>query len=252
VKATVRRPAARHGAHGWWALALALLLVGTGSLFLGLRGHDHPLASPASTPTTSVPKTHRPPSTSAGSTTTTTTPLPAKVPQLFASRSTPIQLRVPAIALDVSLSTLGLNLNGTVEVPTDIEQPGWYRFGPSPGQDGSAVILGHVDSYQGPAVFFKLRSLVAGDLVDVTLADGVSAQFKVTDVVQYLKTTFPDQLVYAGHGQSTLQLVTCGGTFDSQTGHYLSNIVVYTSLVTLIPPVSPTAVPMAVPPAVSP
>jgi Sortase domain len=243
VKATVRRLAGRHGARGWWALALALLLVGTGSLFLGLQGHDHPLAGPASTPTTtSLPKTHRPQSTSTGSTTTTTTTVPATVPQLFALRSTPVQLRVPAIALDVSLSTLGLNLNGTVSVPTDIQQPGWYRLGPSPGQDGSAVILGHVDSYQGPAVFFKLRSLVAGDLVDVTLADGVAAQFKVTDVVQYLKTSFPDQLVYAGHGQSTLQLVTCGGTFDAKTGHYLSNVVVYSSLVTLTPPVTPPAV----------
>ena len=248
MKATVRGRAGRHGAHGWWALALALLLVGTGSLFLGLRGHEHPLAGPASTPRTSFPGSHRPPSTSAGSTTTTSK---AKVPQPFALRSTPVELRVPAIALDVSLSTLGLNLNGTVQVPTDIHQPGWYRLGPSPGQDGSAVILGHVDSYQGPAVFFKLRSLVTGDLVEVTLADGVSAQFKVTDVVQYLKTSFPDQLVYSGHGQSTLQLVTCGGTFDAQTGHYLSNIVVYTSLVALTPPVAATAAPVALPPEVS-
>jgi hypothetical protein len=85
-------------------------------------------------------------------------------------------------------------------------------------------------------VFFKLRTLVAGDLVEVTLGDGVSAQFKVTQVVQYSKTSFPDQQVYAGQGQSTLQLVTCGGAFDAHTGHYLSNIVVYTSLVTLTPP----------------
>ena len=163
----------------------------------------------------------------------------------FALRSTPVNLRVPAIALDVSLSTLGLNLNGTVQVPTDIQQPGWYRLGPSPGQDGSAVILGHVDSYQGPATFFKLRTLLAGDLVYVTLADGVSAQFKVTSVVQYLKTGFPDQLVYGGHGSSSLQLVTCGGTFDTQTGHYLSNVVVYTSLVALNPPALANAVPVA-------
>jgi sortase (surface protein transpeptidase) len=225
---------------------LALLLVGTGCLFLGLRGHEHPLAGPVSTPATSQPRTHRPtPATSPATSTTTTSP--AKVQQ-FALRSTPVALRVPAIALDVSLSTLGLNLNGTVQVPTDIQQPGWYRLGPSPGQDGSAVILGHVDSYQGPAVFYKLRSLVAGDLVDVSLADGVSAQFKVTNVAQYLKSSFPDQLVYAGHGQSTLQLVTCGGAFDSQTGHYLSNIVVYTTLVTLTPPAAATA---AVLPAVS-
>jgi hypothetical protein len=242
VKSSVRGVARRYG---WWAVALVLLLVGTGALLLGLRGQEHPLAGPASAPTTTSP----PPSTSAGSTTTTA---PAKVLQQFAVRSTPVQLRVPAIGLDVSLSTLGLNLNGTVQVPTDIQQPGWYRLGPSPGQDGSAVILGHVDSYQGPAVFFKLRSLVAGDLVDVSLADGVSAQFKVTSVAQYLKTDFPDQLVYAGQGQSALQLVTCGGTFDAQTGHYLSNIVVYTSLVSLTPPVAATAPPTAVLPELGP
>ena len=245
MNSTVHGLPGGHRAYGWWALALALLLVGAGSLFLGLRGHEHPLAGPASTPKMTLPKTDRPTSTSAGSTTTTS---PSKVLPQFALRSTPVQLQVPAIALDVSLSTLGLNLNGTVQVPTDIQQPGWYRLGPTPGQDGSAVILGHVDSYRGPAVFFKLRSLVAGDLVDVTLADGVSAQFKVTSVAQYTKTSFPDQLVYGGHGQSTLQLVTCGGTFDSRTGHYLSNMVVYTSLVTLTPPVAATAVPTAVMP----
>jgi LPXTG-site transpeptidase (sortase) family protein len=152
-----------------------------------------------------------------------------------AVRSTPVELRIPALDLSVSLSTLGLNPDGTVQVPTDVQQPGWYRFGPSPGQEGSAVILGHVDSHTGPAVFFNLRSLVTGDSVDVTLADGVTAQFKVTSVAMYLKSNFPDQMVYGPHGYDALQLVTCGGTFDTQTGHYLSNTVVYTSLVGLTP-----------------
>jgi hypothetical protein len=150
-------------------------------------------------------------------------------------RSTPIQLLIPAIALNVSLSTLGLNPNGTVEVPTDIQQPGWYGLGPSPGQDGSAVILGHVDSHNGPAVFFKLRSLSTGDLVDVSLADGATAEFKVTSVATYLKSAFPDQQVYGSHGYGALQLVTCSGVFDSRTGHYLSNIVVSTSLFATTP-----------------
>jgi hypothetical protein len=161
---------------------------------------------------------------------------PAKVAILATARSTPVQLTIPAISLTVSLSTLGLNADGTVQVPTDIQQPGWYGLGPSPGEIGSAVILGHVDSYEGPAVFFKLRSLVAGDIVDTSLADGVTAQFKVTSVAMYLKTNFPDQAVYTSHGYSALQLVTCGGAFDAQTGHYLSNIVAYTSLVALISP----------------
>ena len=115
-----------------------------------------------------------------------------------------------------------------------IQQPGWYQLGPSPGQIGSAVILGHVDSSDGPAVFFKLRSLVAGDIVNVTLADGIAARFKVTSVATYLKSDFPDEAVYTSHGYSALQLVTCGGVFDTQTGHYLSNVVVFTSLVGLV------------------
>ena len=121
-----------------------------------------------------------------------------------------------------------------MQVPTVIQQPGWYQLGPSPGQIGSAVILGHVDSSDGPAVFFKLRSLVAGDIVNVTLADGIAARFKVTSVATYLKSDFPDEAVYTSHGYSALQLVTCGGVFDTQTGHYLSNVVVFTSLVGLV------------------
>jgi len=156
-------------------------------------------------------------------------------------RSTPVELSIPAIGLSVSLSTLGLNSDGTVQVPTDIRQPGWYRLGPTPGQLGSAVILGHVDSYQGPAVFFQLRKLVAGDQVDVGLADGVTTVFQVTSVAVYSKQAFPDQQVYGSHGYSALQLITCGGVFDSQTGHYLSNIVVYSSLVDVISAPTSTA-----------
>jgi hypothetical protein len=148
----------------------------------------------------------------------------------------PVELTVPALSLSVSLSTLGLNPDGTVQVPTDVQQPGWFRLGPTPGQIGSAVILGHVDSSAGPGVFFKLQSLVAGDSVDVGLADGVTAEFKVTSVATYLKADFPDSAVYSSNGTSALQLVTCGGAFDSATGHYLSNIVVYTSLAALVSP----------------
>jgi sortase (surface protein transpeptidase) len=155
-------------------------------------------------------------------------------------RSTPLQLHIPAIGLSDPLAILGVNANGTVQVPSDIQQPGWYQFGPSPGEEGSAVILGHVDSYQGPAVFYKLGTLVAGDLIGVTLADGGTAQFKVTSVAMYLKTQFPAQLVYTSQGGSSLNLVTCGGVFDSHTGHYLSNVVVYSSLVSTTPGTAPT------------
>jgi Sortase domain len=151
--------------------------------------------------------------------------------RLALARSTPLTLRIPAIGVSVSVSKLGLNPDGTVEVPTNFQQPGWFRLGPTPGQTGSAVILGHVDSYQGPAVFFRLGDLRKGDRVSVTLANGTVARFVVSSVAMYPKTTFPAKRVYGSHDLSALQLVTCGGVFDRRTGHYLSNIVVYTSLV---------------------
>ena len=140
-----------------------------------------------------------------------------------------------AIGVAVSVSALGLNPDGTVQVPTNYQEPGWFRLGPSPGQVGSAVILGHVDSYQGPAVFFRLRSLRPGDRIEVSLADGVIAHFMVTTVATYPKEQFPARQVYASHGYSALQLVTCGGKFDTHTHSYLSNVVAYTSLVATTP-----------------
>ncbi len=147
------------------------------------------------------------------------------------ARSAPVELRIPAIGVAVPVSSLGLNPDSTVQVPTDFQVPGWFRLGPSPGQPGSAVILGHVDSRKGPAVFFRLRSLRPGDRVEVMLADGVVAHFVVRTVATYKKTDFPARRVYGSQGYSALQLVTCGGTFDNRTHHYLSNVVVYTSLV---------------------
>lgn len=147
------------------------------------------------------------------------------------ARSMPTHLTIPALGLSVPLLSLGLNVDGTVSVPTDIYEPGWYKLGATPGQLGTAVILGHVDSYRGPAVFFKLRDLVVGDRVNVRLADGVTARFRVIGTATYLKASFPSQLVYGARSYGALQLVTCGGAFDNGTGHYLSNVVVYTALV---------------------
>ena len=161
---------------------------------------------------------------------------------LQAPRSVPVALRIPALGVLVPIGSLGLNLDGTVQVPTTSQQTGWFRLGPTPGQLGSAVILGHVDSYQGPGVFFNLRTLTAGDQLDVELADGTVSQFTVSSVATYPKEQFPSQRVYGSDGSSALQLVTCGGVFDHQTGGYLSNVVVYSSLTRVIPPGSvPTA-----------
>jgi hypothetical protein len=245
-------PRDRRGRGGyWWAVAAILVLVAAGFLTVGLRGHQHSLSGPSSTTAAPGVAPERMPSAlggtalthfGVGSTTSTAVPTPESTStagsgpvDLQVARSTPVELNIPAIGVSVSLSQLGLNPDGTVQVPTDFQQPGWFQPGPSPGQDGSAVILGHVDSYQGPAIFFQLRSLVAGDQVDVTLADGVVAHFAVSTVAMYSKDQFPDQEVYGSKGYSALQLITCGGTFDNETGSYLSNIVAYTSLVSTTP-----------------
>jgi hypothetical protein len=203
------------------ALTALLLLIGAGCLVAGFQVHHHPLAGPVQPRHVAAARVATAPSSA-----TTTVPAPAVV-----ARSVPVAVRIPAIGLAVWLTQLGLNPNGTVEVPTSVQVPGWFSPGPSPGQVGSAVILGHVDSYQGAGVFFQLRTLQPGNQIEVNLADGVIATFKVTSVAMYQKTQFPDQEVYGSTGSSDLQLVTCGGAFDSQTGHYLSNIVVYSSFV---------------------
>jgi sortase (surface protein transpeptidase) len=201
-------------------LTALLLLVGTACLVSGLQEHRHPLAGPVKQrPIAAVRAAN-------ATVPATRVPAPAAV-----ARSVPVAVRIPAIGLAVWLTELGLNANGTVAVPTSVRVPGWFSPGPSPGQVGSAVILGHVDSYQGPGVFFQLRTLQPSDQIEVNLSDGVIATFKVTSVVEYQKTEFPDQNVYGSNGSSELQLVTCGGAFDAQTGHYLSNIVVYSSFV---------------------
>lgn len=102
--------------------------------------------------------------------------------------------------------------------------------GPAPGEEGSAVILGHVDSYKGEGIFFELKKVKPGDMIDVARADGKTAHFKVTDVRMYLKSQFPDQTVFGARGGATLQIVTCGGDFDQTAKSYLSNVVVYSSL----------------------
>ena len=162
-------------------------------------------------------------------------PVAAQARPAVAAHSVPVSLRIPALGVSSSLSQLGLNADKSPQVPTKYEEPGWYKLGPAPGQMGSAVILGHVDDKKGPAVFYKLGSLKAGDKVDVSLTDGVIVHFVVKNVATYLKAQFPSQQVYGSHGYSGLQLVTCGGKFDSATGHYLSNVVAYTTLVSTTP-----------------
>jgi hypothetical protein len=148
-------------------------------------------------------------------------------------RSVPLRVDIPAIGVRTQLLDLGLNSDGTIAVPslsTDAGEAAWYKYSATPGQIGSSVIEGHVDSYGGPAVFFRLGALHPGDTIDVTLTDGVTAIFRVTGVREYPKAEFPDRLVYGPTDYAALRLITCGGDFDSATGHYLSSTVVFAEL----------------------
>lgn len=232
-----------------WVLAsLVLIAIGVIFLIVGLHGPREgpgipgPIGktSPSRVMAHEMAQTDRatfvPSSTRVSLVSSDSTPVrSSRVHQLLRARSVarsiPVHLSIPAIGLSDPLSELGLTKNGTVQVPTSWDVPGWYRLGPSPGQLGSAVILGHVDSVHGPAAFYRLASLRPGNKVSVRLADGQNVRFKVIGLRMYSKTTFPDRLVYGHRSYSALQLVTCGGTFNSGTHHYQSNIVVFTELV---------------------
>jgi sortase (surface protein transpeptidase) len=142
----------------------------------------------------------------------------------------PVRIDIPRIGVTSRLSQLGKARDGTVEVPTDFAVAGWYAQGPRPGDPGSAVILGHVDNKTGPAVFFRVRELKAGDQIRVTRADGSVVRFAVARTEQFLKTRFPTEQVYYPTLTPELRLITCGGTFDDTTGHYRSNIIVFAEL----------------------
>lgn len=142
----------------------------------------------------------------------------------------PTHLRIPAIDVSATVTSLGIRADQQVEVPDNPDEVGWYRLGARPGQDGSAVLLGHVDSTEGPAVFHRLRSLEPGDEVEVVGTDGSVTRFEVTSTATYANEDFPAQRVYRPTGRPGLALVTCGGRYDAANGGYQSNVVVYAAL----------------------
>jgi hypothetical protein len=149
-------------------------------------------------------------------------------------QSPPVAVSIPAIGVKSKLLHLGLNKDGTIQVPnlnTSANEAAWYKYSATPGQIGTSVIEGHVDSYGGPAVFYRLGALRPGNRVSVTLADGITAVFRVTGVREYAKDKYPANTIYAPANFAALRLITCGGGFDAATGHYLSSVVVYASLV---------------------
>ncbi|MET9470933.1 class F sortase [Streptomyces sp. NPDC002917] len=158
---------------------------------------------------------------------------PSPVPTgLFMPRSKPTKLQIPSIAVNAPFTPLSLGAKGQLNAPppNDTNLVGWYKGGVTPGERGSAIVAGHVDTTTGPAVFLQLQFVKQGATVDITRADGSVATFKVDSVEKFSKANFPDELVYADTPNAQLRLITCGGTYDRKAKDYKDNVVVFAHL----------------------
>lgn len=201
------------------AAAVGLLVV-LGLLLVGLGALGTAPPAPAATMSPPVPST---PSPAAG---------PRQDP---ASGPRPVGLAIPALGVDGPANEVGLQADGTLEVPAPgprYDEAAWYRGSPTPGRVGPAVILGHVDSAaNGPSVFYALGRLAPGDRITVTLADRSTRTFAVDAVRSYPKDAFPRLEVYGDTAGPELRLITCGGVFDDAARSYRDNTVVFARLV---------------------
>jgi len=165
-----------------------------------------------------------------------TAPPRAAAAAVAAPAAPPTHLSIPAVGVNTDLINLATQDDGTLEVPKNFALAGWWDQGAAPGDPGPAVIVGHIDSYRGPAVFYRLRQLTPGALVTVARSDGSSAQFAVDALREFPKEAFPTNLVYGATNTPTLRLITCGGSFDDQARSYLDNIVVFAHQIPLPAP----------------
>ncbi|MCH0539508.1 class F sortase [Streptomyces sp. MUM 203J] len=157
-------------------------------------------------------------------------PLPAPLPPSAAKR-----LAIPAITIEAPVVGLGLDRSGALRSPP-VDNPrlvGWYEGGPTPGEKGTAIAVGHRDTRTGPAIFLNLDSLKPGNTVRVTREDGLTAVFTVDRVRTYDKDRFPDREVYGQADRPELRLLTCGGSFRPKGG-YAANVVVFAHLTAVL------------------
>ncbi|WP_083502591.1 class F sortase [Sphaerimonospora mesophila] len=148
------------------------------------------------------------------------------------AKGRPTRISIPSIGVSAPVGSIGVDKNGEIEAPP-LSKPnltGWYRFGPAPGDQGPAVILGHVNTRRGAAVFSRVRELKRGNKIAVRRADGKTAIFTVDGVEQVSKLKFPTNRVYSNTATASLRLVTCGGVFNAKAHHYTDNIIVYATL----------------------
>jgi hypothetical protein len=212
---------------GVWLLFAGIALAGL-ALGLGIGGGDRgqarvgpapprvPLSALTMTPQQALPD----PRATAGPGTDHRPRRPAR----------PVRVIVPAVGIRASIVRLGLNQDHTLQAPTDFSKAGWWSGGPRPGEVGPAVVVGHVDSKSGPAAFYAIRSMRRGDAIKIVGADGRVTTFVAQRVNSFPKAHFPTKQVYGSTRAPRLRLITCSGTFDQATGHYLDNTIVFARL----------------------
>ncbi|MGY6502136.1 MAG: class F sortase [Acidimicrobiales bacterium] len=137
-----------------------------------------------------------------------------------------MSVAVPDIGVESSLLHLGLRPDGSAEVPDEFALASWYRHGGRPGGHGPTVVLGHVDSTDGPAVFARLRELAPGDRIEITLEDGTVAIYAMTGSIEFHKDAVPTREVFGATVDDVLRLITCSGPFDRAASSYTENLVV--------------------------
>ncbi|SDE00364.1 class F sortase [Glycomyces harbinensis] len=145
-------------------------------------------------------------------------------------RSDPTRVDIPSVDVHAPLTALGLDYRGNFEVPASWRphEAGWFEPGPTPGEFGPTVLMGHVDTERsGPAVFYPVGRLEAGDAIEVTREDGIVVSYEVTEVESYAKKRLPYEDVFGIEAAPALRLITCGGEFDRESGDYTENVVVF-------------------------
>ncbi|PBC71871.1 sortase family protein [Streptomyces sp. TLI_235] len=223
----MRRPPTR-GARAALAAAAAFATAGAWLVHDGTRTQSPPVPAAADAR----------PAAAAAAATAADRPTPAAAARAAAGMpaampfSLPTRLRIPAIGVDAPVTGVGLDTRGGLQVPPEADRnlAGWYRLGAAPGSAGNALLVGHVDTDRGRAVFWSLGSLHRGNTLDVLRADGSTARFAVDAVEVLPKDGFPDDRVYGATARPELRVITCGGGYTRATG-YLGNVVVYAHLV---------------------
>lgn len=189
--------------------------VTTASVQSSTTTSDAPTAVPTAVPTAAPTATAVPP---------TATPPPATATPVAI---VPVKLQIPSIGVDTKIEQVGLTSDGAMENPSSWGTVGWYKYGPPPGQPGNAVIDGHLDSTTGPAVFWHLSDLKPGDKIVVTLSNGQTATFAVSQKIDYPYNNAPISKIFGPGSAPNLNLITCGGDWNPATKNYSDRLVVF-------------------------